>query len=169
MRSRCTNPTSRILRRRRGTAEIELLVCAMVMISMLFLIKSSLTIALARVNTTTTAGTLAFNDAILAPDPRFADDQEMQPIDGVGVVRAGLPNRMHVPRIVDPIYNVATTPPVHMMDLKTTAAVLGPPWLFSAYPVPADQQATRQWFLDYVDESHSELISPLLLAPAWNP
>ena len=158
-----------MMRRRRGTAEIELLVSAFVLIGMLFTVKSALTIAQARVTATTAANFHAFNDATAARDPRYSEDQEMQPIDGIGAMRPGLPNRMHVPRLVDKIYNVGTTPPVHMFDLHTSAAVLGPPWIFSAYPVQGDQQATRQWFMDYVDESHSELISPLLLAPAWNP
>ncbi len=168
-KSLTTSSCIKLWRRRRGTAEIELLLSAMVLISLLLVVRSAMKIALGRMGTTANSSFTAIHNATAGSTPQYIDDQDLQAIDGVGSVRPGLPSRMHVPRLTLPISVHSTNPPVHVVNIGSSAAVAGPPWIFSAYPVPNDQQATQQWFLNYVDDSHSELIGPLLMAPAWTP
>jgi len=50
------------------------------------------------------------------------------------------------------------------------AAVIGPLWTYTAYPVgQADQQITGNWFQTYSDEARAPFYSSLGLAPAWTP
>ena len=179
--SRCTDPTARGARRRRhpagaaarrrAVAEIELILSAVVLITVLVLSLGAMKIGLARLDTAHGAAFEAFHNATADPTPQYTGDADLAPIDGTASERGGLPNRTHVPRPaaeVD-VYagNKQSLPPV---QVGGKAGLAGPAWTYSAYPVGGqDQDATRQWFLDYAAESHTFLDDSLRLAPAWRP
>ena len=113
----------------------------------------------------------AFQDATQTDPPQYAGQAAGMPLtDGIDSVRPGpapgLPNRLSDPNPTQQASIMSGTSPV---TVGGYAAVTSPPWIYSAYPVTNDEDATSAWFLDYVNDSHVELIAPLELAPAWTP
>ena len=156
--------------RRRGTAEVELLLSVIVLLALLFLVRGGYQLMLARMDMIHTAGFRAMQEATASGNPQYTDDGDMPALDGIDAVRPGLPNRMHVPRLtttvsIDSGANQTLSP----KTVGGMAAVASPSWTYSAWPVGSDRSATTQWFQTYADESHSELVYPLGLAPVWTP
>ena len=155
---------------RRGTAEIELVLSIVVLISLLMLTLGAMKIAIARLDTANTAEFEAFFDATSAQDPQYTGSSDLAPIEGVGASRPGLPNRTHVAK---PTAEVTIS--TGNRDALTTtvggrAGLASPAWNYSAFPVgSADRAVTGGWFSDHVNESHGQLTDPLRLAPAWKP
>ena len=154
-----------------GTADIELILSAVVLITILMLALGAMQIGIARLDTARSATFEAFSNATTGATPQYTGDSDLQPIDGIGSVRPGLPNRTHVPR---PETDVAVyagnkqTLPTATVGSKTGLA--SPAWIFSAYPVSGqDETDTEQWFLQDASESHTFLTDPLRLSPAWEP
>src|SRR3954468_2737276 len=134
---------------RPGTAEIELILSVAVLMTVMFLAMGAMKIAAARLSTARTANVEAFRNATVESTPMYTDDSGLTPVDGVGAVRPGLPNRTHVPREKQDVSvyagNKETLPPV---TVGGKAGVAGPPWTYSAYPVGGQDAAdTAQWFL----------------------
>jgi len=155
----------------RGTAEIELILSVVLLITILMLSLGAMRIAVERLNTSNAATFEAFSNATTGQTPQYTDDTDLVPIDGIGSIRPGLPNRTHVPRPTTQVSVYAgnkETLPAATIGAK--AGLASPAWTYSAYPVGgADAQATQQWFLDDAAESHTYLSDPLRLAPAWTP
>ena len=157
---------------RRGTAEIELVLSVVVLISILMLIVGATKLAVARLDTARSAQSEAFLDATTAPTPAYADDSQLPPIDGIATVRPRTSKteptfRDPPPKSRSNAGNHQTLPP---FTIGGKAGPAGPPWSYPAYPVgAADLTATEQWFVDYITESHAPLINPLRLAPSWTP
>jgi hypothetical protein len=167
----CIHHSSFCISARRGTAEIELILSVVVLLTVMFLALGAMRIAAARLSTARTANVEAFRNATIDATPMYTGDGGLPPVDGVGAVRPGLPNRTHVPRPKQDVSVAAgdrqTLPPVTVGGKAGTA---GPPWTYSAYPVGGQDEAdTEQWFLDDAAESHTNLTDPLRLAPAWTP
>ncbi len=169
MRIHCQKSTCTEVRRR-GTAEIELVFSVVVLICIFMLLGSGVKLMLARLEMVQTADFQAMQNATAGGTPQYTDDADMPAIDGIGAVQPGLPNRMHVPRpntsVTVNAGNGQTQAPV---QIGSYAAVGSPSWTYSAWPVGSDQSATEQWFESFADESHSELVAPLGLAPVWTP
>ncbi len=161
--------------RRRGTAEIELLLSISVLIVLLNGTIFFRKLGHARLGGLQTTGFEAFQDATQANPPQYATNPVDSPVDGFTSVRPGLPNRLHEPKISTPV-SVVFIDQSNPQNSSTTNATMvassalpSPSWTFPAYPDSADETATSQWFQNYVQESHQELIDPLGLAPAWTP
>jgi hypothetical protein len=157
--------------RHRGTAEIELILSVVLLITIMMLALGAMHLATARLDTANNATFQAFNNANTGQTPQYTDDGDLPPIDGIGSVRPGMPNRTHVPRPTTQVSVYAgdkqTLPPV---TIGGKAGLTSPAWTYSAYPVGGnDEQATQQWFLNDAAESHTYLTDPLRLAPPWTP
>ena len=157
--------------RRRATADIELILSVGLMVTILMLGLGAMHLAIARLDTSNQATFEAFNNATTGQNPMYTDDSDLTPIDGIGSIRPGMPNRTHVPKPTQQVSVYAgsgqTLAPV---TIGSKAGLASPPWTYSAYPVGnADEDATQQWFLDDASESHTFLTDPLRLAPAWTP
>ncbi len=154
----------------RASADIELLVSSVVLITILFLSLSAMKIGVARLQTVHTAVVNVFHDATVEPTPQYLQDPSALNIDGIAVVRPGLPTRVHITHPSTTVKVTAgkddTPSPA---QIGATAALISPTWTFSCYPVTADQTIVEKWFTDYADESLSALRDPLGLAPSWTP
>ena len=156
---------------RRGTAEIELLLSIIVLISILMLVVGTVHIGMARLNTVEDAAYRALGNAATGGTPLYTNDPALSEITTIADIRPGMPNRTHVvvsqkQVSVSPSVN-QTLPPT---NVHAYAGAISPAWTFSAYPaIATDSQATQTWFETYVTESHQELIDPLVLAPPWAP
>jgi hypothetical protein len=156
--------------RRRGIVEIELLLTITLIIAILFLIRGAMNIALARMQTSQTAGFLAFHDVLASPAPQYAAPSGLPEIVGIGAVRPGLPNRVHATyEMRDVVVRGGEAAPITTVQVGGKSGLIGPFWNYSAHPFYADRAATELWFLEYVAESHAEFIGPLMLAPPWPP
>lgn len=156
--------------RRRGTAEIELILSVTILISILVLTVSAMRIGVARLDTVGQAVRDAFRDATVERNPRHTGDGELSPLEGIGSVRSGMPNRTHVRRAERKVAVNTGDTPMPDVTVGGKAGLAGPSWTFPAYPVGGgDRAETEGWFMDYVGESHDELTDPLRLAPAWTP
>lgn len=156
---------------RAGTAEIELLLLVVIFITLLMLVKGSMELGLARLQTAEDALLQVFRDATMASPPQYDADQSLRTVIGYGEIRPGLPLRSHVSRPErDVTIYGGDKEPLPPFTVGASAALPSPAWAYSGHPyVPADRQATQFWFEDYVPESHSELIEPLGLAAPWPP
>ena len=148
-----------------------MILSVLLLITIVMLGLGAMQIATARLNTSNTATFEAFSNATTGQTPQYTDDGDLTPIDGIGSIRPGLPNRTHVPRPTTQVSvyagNKETLPSA---TIGAKAGLASPAWTYSAYPVAgADEQATQQWFLDDAADSHTELTEPLRLAPAWTP
>src|SRR4051812_36566113 len=76
----------RISRRRRGTAEFELILSVVVLLTVMFLALGAMRIAVARLGTARTAGVEAFRNATVESTPMYTGDGGLTPVDGVGAV-----------------------------------------------------------------------------------
>src|SRR5690349_14017865 len=85
----------RIPRPRRGTAEIELILSVAVLMTIMFLALGAMRLAAARLSTARTANVEAFRNATVESTPMYTGDPGLPPVDGIGAVRPGLPNRTH--------------------------------------------------------------------------
>jgi hypothetical protein len=157
--------------RHRGTASIELILSVVLLITIMMLGLGAMHLATARLDTSNNATFEAFSNATTGQTPQYTDDGDLAPIDGIGSIRPGMPNRTHVPRPTTQVSVYAgdnQTLPSTTIGAK--AGLTSPAWTYSAYPVGgADEQATQQWFLDDAAESHTYLTDPLRLAPPWTP
>ena len=158
-------------RRRRGVAEIELLLIVTVFITLLMLTRGAMQLGLARLESSETAALEAYQDASANSPPAYTSDPALQMITGYSDLRPGLPNRVHVTRPEkDVTVFSGTDEPLPPFTVGAKAGFAGPAWAFSAYPAgQTDYDQHGTWFDNYVDESHVELITPLGLAPAWPP
>lgn len=155
---------------RRGTAEIELLLTIILLITILMLTKGALELGLARIDAHQDAAARAFGDAAAGTPPAWADSTAA-PVIGYTDIRPGLPLRVHIvsARSTVTIYG-GDRDPLPPFTVGADAAVSSPSWPICGYPAgQIDRDMIRSWFLDYVAESHEELIGPLGLAPAWRP
>src|SRR5688572_17277546 len=122
-------------RSRRGTAEIELILSVVVLITIMMLAIGAMRIGMARLETARSATFEAFRNATTDPVPLYTGDGDLEPIPGVGSVRPGLPNRTHVPRPEAEVTvyagNKESLPPV---TVGGRAGLASPPWTYSAYP-----------------------------------
>lgn len=155
--------------RQRGTSEIELLVVCLLLIVIMNATVFCRQLGSARLGGQQIAAEEAFHDATQAAVPVYADDAANPPTDGFASVRPGLPNRLHVPHDLTNVALANASSGFAPVTLKASAALAGPSWTYPAYPDSGDEAATSQWFLDYVAESHQELVDPLGLAPPWTP
>ena len=157
--------------RRRGTASIELILSVVLLITIMMLGLGAMHLATARLDTSNNATFEAFSNATTGQTPQYTDNGDLTPIDGIGSVRPGMPNRTHVPRPTTQVSVYAgdnQTLPSTTIGAK--AGLTSPAWTYGAYPVGGnDEQATQQWFLDDAAESHTYLTDPLRLAPPWTP
>ena len=159
--------------RRRGVAEIEAIFCAVVLALLMLMGIGALKIAGTRMTTQNAAIYDSFKDSTNRPSPTLEGDSLLTPIDGTTTVRPGLPNRTHVSRQETHLnVNVdagQTIPAV----IQALAGTIGPQLSYGAYPNLDDREDgeknVKDWFNAYVEESHSEVIDPLGLAPAWSP
>lgn len=168
-RSNGSRPT-RFAFARKGTAEIELVLSIVVLITLLTLTVGAMRIALARLDTANTAQFEVQFDATSSEDPQLTGRGDLTPIDGIGASRPGLPQRTHV---ATPTAEVRVSAG-NREQIETTvggkAGLISPAWNFAAYPVGgSDRDVTGDWFGTYTEESHGQLVSPLRLAPAWQP
>src|SRR5512140_1312292 len=104
-RQSCAHQSARIftnscrfvkIRGRSGSADIELLLGVIVIITVLLLVRSSFKLAIARLDTSETALYEAQHNATGDSPPQYTDDGSLPPVGGFVDVRPGLPNRTHV-------------------------------------------------------------------------
>jgi hypothetical protein len=162
---------NRNARIRRGTAEIELILSVVVLMTVMMLALGAMKLGLARMETARSAQYDAMRDGVIDPDPRFTGDPRLQPIEGINAVRPGFPNRTHVPRPTQDVTvrdgNGGALP---TFTVGGRAGLASPTWTYWGYPVGgADRGASEQWIDDYVTESHGTIVAPLRLAPSWEP
>ena len=166
----CASP-----RHRRGSAEIELLICCIILLSLILLVSGTLKIGGARLTATQQAAFQAFHNATEDSTPLYTNDPAAQPIDGIAAIRPTLPNRVHSP------HPTATATGLTGGDAGGTfkvtvsghAAVISPTWAYSAYPVgTADQAMLQTWFEDYMRDPagvDDNTRSSLGLSAPWQP
>jgi hypothetical protein len=156
--------------RRRGIVEIELLLTITLIVAILFLMRGAMNIALARMQTSQSAGFLAFHDVLAAPAPQYTAPSGLREIVGIGAVRPALPSRVHAPyELRDVVVRGGDVAPITAVQIGGKSGLIGPFWSYSGHPFYADRSAVELWFLEYVGESHEEFIGPLMLAPPWPP
>jgi len=156
--------------RRAGTAEIELVLAVMVLVTLLMLTLGAMRIAVARLDTANEAQFEAFQDATAAATPRHADGSDLEPLPGVGQFRPGLANRTHVVRPTTQVVVSAGNRESISAEVGGRAGLPSPAWTYWAFPVGGDDRATTAgWFEEHADESHGPLADPLRLAPSWKP
>lgn len=172
VKSTCTKTSFR----RRGTAEIELLLCVILIVTLLLLLAGLIKFSRGLLQGTAAARYAAFHDATVTPNPQYAPDSSPTPgldssahIGYANIRNPQLPVRLHVPRLSQNITIFVGTGFLPQITLQSTAAVGSPAWAYNAYPVPSDRAITQQWFENYIDESVAPLRDPLDLAPAWAP
>jgi hypothetical protein len=155
-------------RRRRGNAEIELLLVIPVLIAILLLTQLAWRLGAARLSNTFAAGNGVYTQVLTGRDVQVSSDPV--PPDGIAAVRPGLPNRLDEERpgtVVDLAAGNIKLPPVTLPD---RAVMLDPTWHLAAWPQPADQADVRAWFEAYVAEDHSaDVVTALGLQPSWPP
>lgn len=161
---------------RRGTAEIELLLCVLLIITLLFLVTGILKFSRGLLLGSASAREAAFHDAMVTANPLYAPDSaptqavDTNPLPGYSTQRLPqLPVRLHVPRFEQEITTNYGSGKMPTITIKNSAAVPSPAWALNAYPVPSDQAITEAWFESYIDESLGSIRGPLDLAPAWIP
>lgn len=157
-------------RRARGTAEIEAIFAILVLMGILFLAVSAARLASARMKTAQLASFEAFKDGTDRRIPLHVDDTTVPPFGGVGDIRPGLPSRMHVPmetREVELFTGDKDDP--NPMKVRSIAALAAPAWSGSGWPVGGDESTTADWFTTFVEDSHGEVIDPLMLDDTWRP
>lgn len=157
---------------RRGSAEIELLIVCIILLSLLLLVAGMLTIGGARTRVVQEAAYQAMHDATEAAAPQYDSDN---PIIGIADLRApALPNRVH---ITTPSASAGGQTGGDGGTFRTTvhgrAAAISPTWAYSAYPIGgADQAILQDWFEQFVLESpglDSSTRNSLGLAAPWQP
>jgi hypothetical protein len=156
---------------RRGTAEIELLLSILVLISILLLVSAGARIGLARLNALQTVENQALGNAATGQIPLYIGDPALTEVTAEWDDRPGLPNRSHVAHAQHQITILTgggeSIPPANISAL---AGAISPGWTMSAYPVGgSDESMTANWFDGFIADSHPELVAPLLLAPSWTP
>jgi len=172
---RISNFEFRHSRRRRGTAEIELLLVIPILLTLLFITRGLLYLGEARLQNVWDAQQKAYSDAIHNTPPRHTNGPpHLQPIDGFTHVRPGLPNRLsqHESSVT---VTYAPNIPLRPVTLTDTAAFPAPAWSYSAFPVHNaggsfnDTATTRDWYADYAGEVRDPLENPLGLSPSNPP
>jgi len=142
-----------------------------VLISILLLVAGSMTVGVARLATTDTASFHVFQDATANSPPQYTDGP-ISPIVGFESVRPTLPLRVHQTHETSQVGGKTggDNQGTFTATVGSQAAVIGPLWTYTAYPVgQADQQITGNWFQTYSDEARAPFYSSLGLAPAWTP
>ena len=160
--------------RHRGSAEIELLIACIILLSLILLVAGTLKIGGARLTATQQAAFQAFHNATEDSTPLYTNDPAAQPIVGIAAIRPTLPNRVHSPH---PTAQATGLTGGEGGTFKVTvgghAAVISPTWAYSAYPVGASDQAMLQiWFEDYVRDPlgiDDNTRSSLGLSDPWQP
>ena len=153
---------------RRGTAEIETLLVIPILLFLLMLVAAEAKLGTSRLSTVFSANEMAYRDATAARSPAYAPNSELDPVAGIGVVKPGLPERMHVAdassAVAMNLFGDSKT-----VNLKSSAAYASPAWAFSAWPAEGDAQATENWFTDYANEVRQNVQDPLELSNPWTP
>jgi hypothetical protein len=176
-------------RRRRGTAEVELLLATMyILIPVLLITGAMLVLGPSRVLNAYTPHEEAFLDATISPSPPSMTDIEVNQSD-IPLVDPGdaeaephldqlqQANRVHQATTSDTITlhfgKWVTLSPV---TLTSKSEFISPSWAYSSFPDPDDQQNLVDWAEMYADESTalSSNGSPspqdaLMLQDAWPP
>lgn len=166
------SPSTRLYR---GSAEIELLIACIILISLILLVGSTLKIGGARLKATQQASFQAFHNATEESVPRYTDDPAAQPIgNSIADIRPTLPDRVHSPHPTAQASGLTGGDgQTFAVTVGGHAAVISPAWGYSAYPVGANDQATLQtWFENYVQDPagvDDNTRSALGLAAPWQP
>ena len=162
--------------RNRGTADIEMLLAVMLMITLLFLLKGLGSLGMSRLEGTSLARYWAFHDATASNPPLYSPEkisvagQDTTPYPGYLTLRGRpyLPLRLHVPRLTQQVTVKADVfDSLKPVTIHSDALLPSPAWTINAYPVGSDKTITQTWFEDYANESVANLRSPLDLAPPW--
>jgi hypothetical protein len=158
----------------RGTAEIELLIVCIILLSLLLITAGMLRIGGARLAAVQDASFQAMHDATEAGNPQFADNATPQPIGGIGDIRPALPNRVHTTHPIIPVRGLTGGEGgTFRTRAGAKAAAISPTWAFSGYPVGAnDRGMLEAWFEEYVFEPpniDASIRSSLGLAEPWQP
>ncbi len=158
----------------RGSAEIELLIACVILLSLILLVAGTLKIGGARLTATRQASFHAFHDATEDSTPLYTNDPAAQPIDGIAAIRPTLPNRVHSPHpTVTATGQTGGDGGTFTVTVGGHAAVISPTWAYSAYPIGASDQAMLQtWFEGYLHDPSGiddSTRSSLGLSAPWEP
>ncbi|MEI8196316.1 MAG: hypothetical protein WCI73_10435 [Phycisphaerae bacterium] len=161
--------------RQRGTADIEMLLAVLLLITFLFLLKGLGSLGMSRLEGTGLARFAAFHDATAADLPVYSPEkisvagQDTTPYPGYLTLRGQpyLPLRMHVPRLTKEVKVFAGDQFLDPVTLHSDAMLPSPAWTINAYPVIGDRSITQTWFENYANESVANLRTPLELAAPW--
>jgi hypothetical protein len=137
--------------RRRGTAEIELMLVIPVLLVILFLAGGAMTWGRAWLANVYNAENNVYGQVVAGRGLEIAGD--VAPFDGINALKPALPNRFAFAdeRQVVAIEGVKGLQPVQLED---KAIMLDPAWQISAWPQTEDRGIIQQWFAAYVEESH---------------
>jgi hypothetical protein len=157
--------------RHRGTAEIELLLSVLVLLAILMLVWGGAKIGLARLDTATDVETKALGNAATGSPPQYTEDPDLTEVTTEWDVKPGLPNRTHVARAqaTVPLTTGSATDSLPPAKVSAIAGAISPGWAMTGYPVASDEATMQSWFEQYINDSHPELIAPLILSPDWRP
>ena len=152
---RASHPRSgslRHARRRRGNAEIELLLVIPILLLILFVARAALQTGDGRLDNAFNAENSAYTQVESAGVAMVAPDA---PPAGINAIHPdpALPNYFSYGNISTPVTtnlgNGATT-----ATYRDQAVFLDPSWHFSQSPHPQDQPTLQDWFTNYADEMH---------------
>jgi hypothetical protein len=157
--------------RRRGTAEIELMLVIPLLLTMLFLVGANLTLGGARIRNVFSAETAAYRDATVEGNPTLTGDGSLPVVDGFSSLPEGLPSRTHVsrPQATADVALGGSGGGTTSVTLTDRSAFVAPAWGYAGYPVQGDGATTAAWFADYASQARGPLEDPLGLAPSSPP
>jgi hypothetical protein len=167
MKSICTRAFQA---RRRGTAEIELLLVIPVLLTFLLLAGGALALGTGRLANIFHAENGAYTQIETG---RGLTSGNIIPIEGIAAFRPvpGLPNRFAYAEATQTVrlsMGERTTQVVHTFDDR--AVFLDPSWHLDEVPRLGDSGTLQSWFSEYVAESHpADLVYSLGLQPAGPP
>ncbi len=153
--------------RRRGTAEIELLLVIPLLLAILFITAWELALGQARMSNTYNAQNDAYTQVVAGVGFVLVNDPA--PPDGINAVKPALPNRYV---LAESLKNVTINGRDHPTLIRThdRALLLDPAWHYSSWPQTGDWPVLQGWFDAYVWESHApEVVDALGLKPPGPP
>jgi hypothetical protein len=159
-------------RRRRGTADVELLMTIIIMLFTLFVAWGAGRIARLRLQVSDEAHTAAVRDAIASTSVQDATDSTVNPMTGEdgNSLSDPLPNRVHTTSKSGTItLQVPNGQPQHAYTLTFGGSSISPAWTYTAYPFDSDKANTQSWYENQTGTYHQPLEGPLQLKPVWTP
>lgn len=157
---------------RRGSAEIELLIACVILLSLLLLVAGTTRGGAARLTATQQAAYQAFHDATESSAPLYTNDPAAQPIQNTIADLSS--DRVHAPHPTAQARGLTGGDGRSFsVTVGARAAAISPAWAYSGYPIgQSDQAVLQRWFDDRVRDAagiDEPTRTALGLSDPWQP